>query len=52
MNEEYKSIDELIELLNRLKEQGSGFLSYPKALLLVATEVKRLQEIVEQKKAI
>lgn len=47
MFEEYSCIAELINELNRIKLLGSGSLSYPKALYLLAKEIETMQEQIE-----
>lgn len=42
----YENIDELIESLELLKSQGQGTLSYPKSILLLALEIKKLNQII------
>jgi hypothetical protein len=40
----YKSLDELIEALERLKRDGAGIFSIPQALLRISLEIKELKE--------
>ena len=44
MNETYENIDELIEVLEKIKTEGTGPLSFPKALYLIASEIKEIND--------
>ena len=41
--DEYKDLDELIGVIENIKEKGNGPLSYPKALYLLAKELRALK---------
>lgn len=49
MTNSYESLDQLITLLDEIKASGSGSLSYPKALYLIANELKKLIDKSENK---
>tara|TARA_R110000868_G_scaffold121883_4_gene323355 strand:+ start:6942 stop:7109 length:168 start_codon:yes stop_codon:yes gene_type:complete len=44
MNEHLYTLEELFNALIHIKENGDGPLNYPKALLSILVEIKRLQQ--------
>lgn len=50
MNEDYKDLDNLIERLEKIKLDGSGSLSIPKAIYLLALEIKNMKVKKREKK--
>lgn len=43
MNESYQDLNELIERLEKIKSDGEGHLSFPKALYILALEIKKIK---------
>lgn len=44
----YKSIESLIEILEKIKENGYGSMSFPKALYLLTKEIQEMKNRLER----
>lgn len=47
-DEPYIDIEHLIKLLEKIRDEGSGFISFPKAIYLLALEIRNLKLIKEK----
>ena len=44
MNDTYENIEQLIEILEKIKMEGNGPLSFPKAIYLISLEIKEIKD--------
>lgn len=44
MSETYKDIEELIKILEKIREDGEGYLNFPQAIYLLALEIQKIKK--------